>query len=106
MPPPAARTAPMVRFTSSPTESFAKVTGRPTSSASRSATGARLNSGDGLPLGRPRWLARITVAPCSSAYSMVGSDARIRVSSPITPFFNGTLKSTRMNARFPARSNP
>ena len=32
-----------------------------------SATGFRLNSGFGLPFGRPRCDARITVAPCSSA---------------------------------------
>src|SRR5215471_17819510 len=35
---------------------------------------------------------------------MVGSVALIRVSSPMTPFLSGTLKSTRMNTRFPARS--
>src|SRR4029077_15155283 len=35
---------------------------------------------------------------------MVASVERMRVSSPITPFFSGTLKSTRMNTRFPARS--
>src|SRR5882672_1272805 len=35
---------------------------------------------------------------------MVGSDARMRVSSPITPAFSGTLKSTRMKTRLPARS--
>src|SRR5882672_6083961 len=28
----------------------------------------------------------------------------MRVSSPITPSLSGTLKSTRMNTRFPARS--
>jgi hypothetical protein len=42
-----------------------------------------------------------TRAPASSAYSIVGSDSRIRVSSPMTPFFSGTLKSTRMNTRRP-----
>src|SRR5580765_5738619 len=35
---------------------------------------------------------------------MVGSDDLIRVSSPITPFFSGTLKSTRMKTRWPLRS--
>ena len=37
---------------------------------------------------------------------MVGSDARMRVSSPMTPFLSGTLKSTRTNTRrpFSARS--
>ena len=36
--------------------------------ASRAATGFRLISGFGLPLGRPRCDARMTPAPCSSAY--------------------------------------
>src|SRR3954467_864418 len=35
---------------------------------------------------------------------MVGSDARIRVSSPMMPFLIGTLKSTRMKTRLPDRS--
>src|SRR4051794_18983666 len=35
---------------------------------------------------------------------MVGSDARIRVSSPICPSLIGTLKSTRMKTRCPLRS--
>src|SRR5215813_4093923 len=35
---------------------------------------------------------------------MVGSVARMRVSSPITPSLSGTLKSTRMNTRLPAGS--
>ena len=43
-------------------------------------------------------------APCSMAYLIVGSDARIRVSSLITPPFSGTLKSTRMKTRLPLRS--
>ena len=81
-------------------------TGGPSSSASLAAIGLRLNSGFGLPLGRPRWLARITVAPWSSAYLMVGSDARMRVSSPITPFFSGTLKSTRTKTRLPLGRDP
>ncbi len=56
--------------------------GGPSSSARRAATGC-----DGctprfaLPFGRPRCEARITVAPWSSAYWIVGSEARIRVSS-------------------------
>src|SRR5688572_734591 len=44
--------------------------------------------------------ARITFAPFSMAYSIVGIAPRIRVSSSITPFFTGTLKSTRMKTRF------
>ena len=35
---------------------------------------------------------------------MVGSDARMRVSSLIAPFLIGTLKSTRMKTRLPLRS--
>ena len=45
----------------------------------------------------------MTVAPCSSAYLMVGSEARIRVSSWIAPFLIGTLKSTRMKRLLPAQ---
>ena len=60
--------------------------------------------GFGLPLGRPRCDARIThPAPASSAYLIVGSDSRMRVSSPMTPSLSGTLKSTRMNTRRPFR---
>ena len=62
-------------------QSLAKTTFRPISSDSRPATGCRLNSGATLPFGRPRCEARITVAPVSSAYVIVGSDALIRVSS-------------------------
>ena len=51
-----------------PIQSGAMVTGFPKSCASRSASGARLISGLGFPLGRPKWLARTRPAPCSSAY--------------------------------------
>ena len=50
-----------------PTQSAANTTGRSSSTARRSATGCSENSGLGVPLGRPRCEARITVAPCSSA---------------------------------------
>ncbi len=43
-------------------------------------------------------------APCSSAYRIVGSEARIRVSSLISPCLIGTLKSTRMSTRRPVTS--
>ena len=43
----------------------------------------------------------MTVAPWSSAYWIVGRDARMRVSSEIRPSLIGTLKSTRMNAFLP-----
>src|SRR5687768_18480758 len=62
--------------------------------------------GFGLPFGRPRCDARITRdAPASSACWMVGSDARMRVSSPMTPPLSGTLKSTRTKTRRPPRSS-
>jgi hypothetical protein len=41
---------------------------------------------------------------CVSTYSIVGSDARMRVSSVMAPFLSGTLKSTRMKTRLPRRS--
>ena len=44
------------------------LTGLPSNSWRRFATGFKLISGFGLPFGRPRWLARITPAPFSSAY--------------------------------------
>src|SRR6516164_4716304 len=70
----------------------------------RSATGFRLIFGLGLPFGRPRCEARIRRAPWRNAYSIVGSVSRIRVSSITRPSSSGTLKSTRMNTRFPAKS--
>ena len=74
------------RSAAGPTQSSANATGRPSSSLRRAATGRRLISGFGLPFGRPRCDARIThAAPASSAYLIVGSDARMRVSSPMTP---------------------
>ena len=77
-------------------------TARPSSSLVRAATGRRLMSGFGFPLGRPRCDARMThAAPASSAYAIVGSDSRMRVSSPMTPPLSGTLKSTRMKTRRP-----
>ena len=85
-------------------QSVAKPTGRPSNSATFVETDFRLYFGFTCPFGRPRCEARIAVAPCSSAYVIVGSDARMRVSSPTTPFSIGTLKSTRMNTRFPRRS--
>jgi hypothetical protein len=87
----------------SPIQSLANTTVVPSSDDSRSATGCSENSGFGLPFGRPRCDARMAVAPCSSAYLMVGSDDWMRVSSVICPFLIGTLKSTRMNTRRPFR---
>src|SRR5436190_16856788 len=67
---------------------------------SRSAAGLRLIFGLGLPLGRPRCEARISLARFCNAYSMVGSVSRMRVSSVTRPpSSRGTLKSTRMKMR-------
>ena len=45
---------------------------------SASATGLRENLGFGFPSGLPRWLIRTTdLAPCSSAYLIVGTAASI-----------------------------
>jgi hypothetical protein len=85
---------------SGPMQSLAKTTGPPISSPSRAATGFKLISALGLPFGRPRCDASTThAAPASSACVIVGSEARILVSSPMTPFLSGTLKSTRTNTR-------
>src|SRR4026208_1436653 len=60
-----------------PTHSSANATGRPSSSLVRAATGRRLMSGFGLPLGRPRCEARIThPAPAARADSVAGRGAR------------------------------
>src|SRR5258708_3611568 len=49
--------------------------------------------------GRPRWLIRITLPPSARIFLMVGTEARIRVSSVISNLsFRGTLKSTRIRA--------
>ena len=71
------------------------------SSRSRSTTGRSEYFGFGLPLGRPRCEARMTLAWWRNAYSIVGSVATMRVSSVISlpSSESGTLKSTRMNTR-------
>ena len=56
---------------------------RPSSSPSRSATGASEYLSSGAPLGRPRWAHTTTVAPASARASIVGTDARMRPSSVI-----------------------
>jgi hypothetical protein len=78
--------------------------GRPSSCARRSATGFRRSASFTLPLGRPRWLARMTEAPRSSRWMIVGRLARIRVSSVILPSSSGTLRSARRKTRFPVTS--
>ena len=54
-----------IAFTSGPTQSGARGTFFPSSSPSRSATGARVSSGFTWPLGRPRWEQRTREAPRS-----------------------------------------
>ena len=94
-------------FAFSPTtaSSPAKVTGLPRSSASRTATGARLNFSSGPFLGLPRWLHRITLPPFSISFLMVGSAATMRLSLVMTPSFMGTLKSQRTSTRLPRTSS-
>src|SRR5690606_19370733 len=87
-----------------PATSVASVTGRPISSASRSAAGARESSGTTCPLGRPRWEQSTTRAFRPSRSSIVGRAAPIRVSSVTRPSASGTLKSTRTRTRLPSTS--
>ena len=54
------------------------------------------------PSGRPRWDVSSRRAPCSRSHSIVGSAARMRVSSVISPSCSGTLKSTRTRTRLPS----
>ena len=74
------------------------------SSANRARTGSIEYFGFGCPLGRPRCEAVTTVAPRSSNQLIVGSAARMRKSSVMTPFSIGTLKSVRTSTRLPATS--
>ena len=76
--------------------------------AARPGARARARSdaaGSGAPFGRPRCEHRITRAPRSRSAAIVGSAARMRVSSPIAPSCSGTLKSTRQSTRRPATSS-
>src|SRR5205823_9881351 len=61
-----------------------------------------------LPFGLPKCDIKIVFAPCSRSQVIVGSDARIRVSSVSTILpsraSTGTLKSTRTRTRFPRTS--
>ena len=90
---------------SGPMTSLASFTSKPSFSERRLATGAReyfmLNS----PLGRPRCEQRMTAAPCSSRYLIVGSAALMRVSSVMFLFSSrGTLKSQRTSTFLPETS--
>ena len=63
------------------------------------------NLSSGPFFGRPRCDIRITDPPFSSTFLMVGIAARMRVSSVTSNLsFRGTLKSTRIIARFPLKS--
>ncbi len=97
--PPAASDFAIASRAAPPMQSLANTTSRPSNRDRCSATGLRLNSGATLPLGRPRCEARMTVDSWSSANWMLGSAAVMRVSSVMTPFLSGTLKSTRMKTR-------
>lgn len=70
---------------------------RPRSSERRVAQGPRENLSSGPPLGRPKWEEIATRAPFSRRYLMVGTEARIRVSSVIFLPSSGTLRSQRMS---------
>ena len=92
--------------TAGPTQSGASLTGWPSRSASRVTAGASDISGLTWPLGRPRWLIRITFPPASTAALIVGRAALIRLSSvTFCPSSSGTLKSTRIRTRLPLRSS-
>src|SRR5690606_26786777 len=80
------------------------VTGRLSNFSSSLATGAIEYLGFGSPSGRPRWLIRTTLAPLFRAYSTEGSAATMRALFVMAPSLSGTLKSTRIRTRFPARS--
>src|SRR5579884_2281312 len=57
------------------------------------------------PLGRPRWDIKMTDAPLSSRYWIVGRAALMRVSSVMfRSASRGTLKSTRTRTLLPATS--
>ena len=91
---------------SGPTTSCAIMTSLPSSSLRRTATGFRDSSGLISPLGFPMWEQAITAAPLSSRYWMVGSAARMRLSSVMTLVFlsRGTLKSQRRKTFLPFTS--
>ena len=91
-------------MTSSPIQSSNFLTGLPNNSDNRAATGVKRRDSS-TPLGRPKWLVKITLAPLEVKSWIVGRAARIRVSSVIEPLSRGTLKSTRTNTRFPDKSD-
>src|SRR5262245_19956200 len=97
-----------IRFTASsvPMPRASPVTGtfRRRSWLRRWPTGRSRRPSWTLPSGRPRWLARMTLAPSLRSVTIVGRAARIRESSVTLPSASGTLKSTRTKTRLPAAS--
>lgn len=57
--------------------------------------GANENLASNPPFGLPKCDERMTLAPLLVKYLMVGMAPLMRVSSVITPFSRGTLKSAR-----------
>src|SRR4051794_5327615 len=74
----------------------------PSSSRSRFDTGSSEVAGS-MPFGRSRCEQRTILAPRSRSSSIAGSAAWMRASSATSPFFSGTLKSTRTSTRSPGR---
>merc|ERR1719261_2135305 len=93
-----------IEVTSSPTQSGASFTSEPMYSVMRSAHGASENLSSGPDLGRPRCEQAATLAPASSRYFRVGTDARMRVSSVMVLPSSGTLRSQRTRTFLPLRS--
>ncbi|MPN05640.1 hypothetical protein SDC9_152891 [bioreactor metagenome] len=92
-------------FASSPITSFAILTFVFKSSLRRFATGFKEYFSEYSPLGLPRWEQRITFAPLSIRYRMVGREPTSLVSSVICCFSSsGTLKSHRSRTFFPVTS--
>src|ERR1039457_3278002 len=89
--------ASIIVVTSGPKQSGACLTFLPSSSPRRLEAGAMVYLTFFSPLGRPRWEASTTFAPCSIAYLIVGTAPAMRVSSVMLPLSSwGTLKSTLM----------
>ena len=82
-----------------------KLTSIPNNSLRRAATGCRENCSSNSPsTGRPRCDKSNTAAPFSRAIRRVGKAALILASEVICPSLTGTLKSSRIMTRLPARS--
>src|SRR5688500_10353835 len=89
---------------SGPTQSSAKATGLPSAFDNGSTSGFSDISGTRLPSGRPKWLSTITLAPLAASSLSVGAARSMRVASVTSPFFIGTLRSTRTSTRLLATS--